>query len=367
MPSILENWCSAMDNYIPFLKLKSNEVMAIKTLAPDVKTKITPFFDVPRKDGLTENDFVNAVGKLERSVSNNLNDVPVFYLDNFDVPSNLSVNGDHNYKFVVETFSNHSFIPVVSIDRDAGHIAAVHDGKTNGIIESDVIALRLLQEDFENFEASNEDIDELLSDVINLFDNVDLVLDCRVCSSLNSDEVAEQISNFSIAFADHYELRKTVVTGSSIPASIGDLLDVQTYGEFDRNELTIFRKVRDLSDDDNDLYLGDYCVVTPNYSDASIPGYALLNVMTPKIIYSFADKHFVIRGGAIRTHPRGNKQYNDFSQTIVGGGHYRGAAYSDGDKFIDEKSRSIGSSVMPGTIIKPTVNAHITYMVKDFH
>ena len=45
---------------------------------------------------------------------------------------------------------------------------------------------------------------------------------------------------------------------------------------------------------------------------------------------------------------------------------YRGHHYSFGDSFIEEKSRNTGSSVMPGTILKPTINAHMTYVLLDY-
>ena len=114
------------------------------------------------------------------------------------------------------------------------------------------------------------------------------------------------------------------------------------------------------------MVLGDYGVISPDYSDIKIPSNAMLNVMAPKIIYTYNRKHFIIRGGAIKTHERGFKQYNDFAEIIVLKPFYRGPGYSYGDNFIEQKSRSIGKKVMPGTIIKPTVNAHITYMMKDY-
>lgn len=88
--------------------------------------------------------------------------------------------------------------------------------------------------------------------------------------------------------------------------------------------------------------------------------------MTPKIVYSYENKHYLIRGGALRTHPRAQLQYNDFSGIIVGKPFYRGIGYSFGDEYLEEKSRFVGSGVMPGTILKPTINAHISYMIKSF-
>ncbi len=88
--------------------------------------------------------------------------------------------------------------------------------------------------------------------------------------------------------------------------------------------------------------------------------------MAPKVIYSYDDVHFVARGGALRTHARGNLQYNDIARDLCSQPFYRGPAYSFGDKFLDDKANGLGNKVMPSTILKPTINAHITYMVRDF-
>ena len=92
----------------------------------------------------------------------------------------------------------------------------------------------------------------------------------------------------------------------------------------------------------------------------------MLNVLAPKILYTFDRHHYIIRGGAIRTHVRGFLQYNDLAAEIITKPFYRGAEYSFGDNYIAEKSHSVGSNVMPSTIIKPTVNSHITYMLNGF-
>lgn len=355
-----------MDNYVPFLKLKSNEIMALKVLEPNIKNKVTPFFDIAKKDDLNEDGFVDTIIKLEKSISRNIPDINSFYIDNFDIPSGFLVSGENNYRFVLDVFSAHNFIPVISIDRNNAHIVAVYDAKVSGALSSDVLAVRMAYPDFELYGAIREEIIGVLDSTIHEFSEVDLILDCRYCASLNPDLIGPKIVDFIDSFVAEYAIRKVILTGSTIPPSVGDMLDVNSHGEFVRNELAIFREVAVSSSEAERLYLGDYCVVSPNYSDATIPGYALLNVMTPKIVYSFDDKHYVIRGGALKTHPLGNAQYNVMSNSIVCNPIYRGIHYSFGDNFLDEKRQYIGSAVMPGTILKPMINAHISYMFKDF-
>ena len=161
-------------------------------------------------------------------------------------------------------------------------------------------------------------------------------------------------------------VNKIIVTGSSIPPSIGEILSVGDEVELRRLELDIFDGVRDAIGDDFDVVLGDYGIVSPNYSDLDIPPEVFQNVMTAKILYTFDRHHFIIRGGAIRTHERGNEQFYDQAAVIVDSTFYRGADYSWGDNFIDEKSRSEGNLATNSTILKPTINLHITYMLNDY-
>ena len=46
-----------MNNYTPFLKLKSNEIMAFKELEASLKVACVPFFDIPKDDQLSEDEF----------------------------------------------------------------------------------------------------------------------------------------------------------------------------------------------------------------------------------------------------------------------------------------------------------------------
>jgi len=90
------------------------------------------------------------------------------------------------------------------------------------------------------------------------------------------------------------------------------------------------------------------------------------NVTAAKILYAFDKSQYVIRGGALKTHPRGYAQYFDLAEILVAKKFYRGEDYSLGDHYLKEKSCGIGRNGSPNSIIKPTVNAHITFMLKDY-
>ncbi len=355
-----------MTRYVPFLKLKSNEIMAIRELETGLRQSLIPFFDFPYKKDRTAEDLKKTAETMFRSISRNIGDVPWFYLDNYDVNSNLIVDGVHNYAYLLSIDADLPIIPVISIDRDPEHMQAVCEAKDSGGLKSDRIALRFVAEDFENFDVVKDKIRERLDDTIERFSNLDLILDCRVCLKQNPSVLVSNITSFINDFAEIYSTSKIIVTGSSIPKSIKGVLGTHHEIELSRVELDIFDGVNESLVDSFDVVLGDYGIVSPNYSDISISPDAILNVLAPKILYTFDRHHYIIRGGAIKKTERAFLQYNDFAAEIIAKPFYRGADYSFGDNYIEEKSRFVGKKVMPGTIIKPTINTHITYMLTDY-
>ena len=210
--------------YVPFLKLKSNEIMAVKELDDKLRKSITPFFDFPYKKDLTEKEFKNKANKELHRIANHISDIPYFYLDNYDVNSNLIVEGRNNYAHLLDIFADFPAIPVISIDRTPEHIQAVCDAKNSGVLDTNIIALRFVPEDFENYLVVEEDIKEKLGDAIDKFDDIHLVLDCRICSNQDIDSLASNIINFVERFSNEYSVDKVIVAGSSIPASPGPAL-----------------------------------------------------------------------------------------------------------------------------------------------
>lgn len=354
-----------MNKYIPFLKTKNGEFAAIKALEPNIKRKITPFLELQFNKNSDADWLKNKMPRIIRKIELNLGHIPFFYFDNYNINSDLLVNGVNNYQYILETLKDLPFIPVVSIDRHPDHNQSVYNKKTTGDIKSQVLAIRLTSEHFQNYHLTDIDIKSELRSVISQFDQIDLILDCRVCLKADTNELANNIIDFAVNFVKDYNVRRLIVAGSSIPPSIADLLPPVSTITIERKELSVFRNVQ-LYGPSLHLYLGDYGSVSPEFSEIDIIPEAMRNVTAPKIIYSYDDNHFILRGGALATHPRGDAQYYDLSGDLEAQAFFRGPRYSDGGKFFYEKSRSRGSKVTPASIVKPTLNSHITYMMKGW-
>lgn len=353
------------NDYIPFLKLKSNEIAALKELALPIKSSITPFFDLPKKRGQTGDSLKTLILKAAKSVAKNLSTVPSFYLDNYDIDDAILVDGGDNYAYACMAFSQTNFIPVLGLDRPASRNSVVFAAKVGGLLKSDTVAIRLMSEDFSSYSVIFPELQSLLRTAYLHFNKVDFVIDNRLCSGIDPAYRSVEIANFVGRASADFLVNRWVITGSSLPASARDIIDTESELVHPRSELEIFRGAC-LRLSVKGIYLGDYTVVSPFYSDPDIPAAALRNITTAKVTYSYDDVHYIRRGGSLRSHARGELQYNDIAAEITKLPFFRGAPYSFGDKFIAEKSNFIGSTVTASTILKPTINLHMTYMANGF-
>lgn len=354
-----------MTSYVPFLKFKVNEIGALSTLSDEIVENLVPFFDFPRKNDMTEISFVELVGKTVRSVNKNLSKFESIYIDNFDIDDAIKVAGFQNYQYIIESFSEINFIPVVGLDRTIIRNQVVFEAKSNGTILSEIIALRLQCEDIEDFLLVQDEIETLLNAADGLFTSWTLIIDNRMCLNVDIEKRSNEIVRFISDCDAIFNFDQIIITGSSIPASIASIVPTETEITHERTELLIFQDVSEKLEKYS-LTIGDYTIVSPLYSDLDIPAGAMRNVTAPKITYSFDKSYLILRGGALTSHARGSLQYNDMAKYLTSLPLYRGEPYSFGDKYLHEKASYTGSQVTPSSVLKPTINAHMTYMCRDF-
>ncbi|OEF10831.1 beta family protein [Aliivibrio logei] len=356
-----------MNNYTPFLKFKTCEISALKALKNHELVDITPFFDLATKNEIQASDVENTILKGVRKYELNFKDANGFYIDDYDLDDSLRINNGIVYEFLIKEFTQTSFIPVIGLDRTQERIDVISQYKSNKMIKSNTIALRLNREDFLSYVINEDDIRDILEPLIDgvtpLYNNIHLILDCRICSDSDVTLLSNNIIKFLIDIQKDFDFSKIIITGSSIPPSIADVLPVLSDTHLIRNECEIFERV---NHELHNVEIGDYATVSPNYSDVNIPVTALYKIMTPKLVYTYKGHHYFIRGGAIESHPRGAKQYDDMSITLINNTFYRGHSYSIGDAYITDKSQGKGKNAQPSSINKFLVNAHITFMLNDY-
>jgi len=353
-----------MSIYFPFLKLKQNEILCVGALSDDTRAKIRPCFDVPRTSKNQNADEILdrirlGLGKLT-TLCNRVGHFP-FYIDNFDLDDDLELEGTPQYRYILATFKHFRPIPVLALDRHADHNAAAfaYLREVGG-----AVGVRLQLEDIESWALLKRKLTGLWAELARCkAQRIDVIVDARVLTdyAVAATRIAEFLKKFRAEFAAH----TLVVTGSSIPSNISELIETGGAKMVPRLEYHLWRHlVKDAVL--QDVRFGDYGVVSPEYSDVELQPELLRTVSTPRAFYPHGDSMLAVRGISFKAHPLGNGQYFEIADLIQRQPFFRGAGYSFGDDYIYERSTS--SAKRPpkagnaGSWVKSTLASHITYL-----
>ena len=350
-----------MNEYSPFLKLKNGELNALSKLSPEDRQFIIPLLELPRDDKCTtEEHLINKIDRNAKKIKKGIKCNFTFYIDNYEIPDEIKINGVDNYQYLINSFFDFDIIPVVGFDRVSTHndIAINYANK-----KSKKIALRITQDYFENFLAYKNDLqlifNKINSDVFHI-----LLLDCNYIENNLIDSYKISVINILENIIKSNIFSKIVIAGSSIPALIGNIVKVNTNALINRNEVSLFKAIKAKYNNENIIF-GDYTIVSPEYSELNIKEEYLPNLMTPKIIYTLIDSQYFTRGRGLKEY--GFSQYFKQANDIIKKQFFRGKNFSWGDNFLYEKAINKGTNITPSSIIGPTVNAHLKYMIEEIN
>lgn len=348
--------------YVPFLKLKQNEVIAFRRLDILRRGSIVPLFDLPRKKDITGEEFKEQVKKgLNYITRASERFIFSFYLDVFDIPDTIYPDGKHIYQFVLDEFTGTLVIPVVGLDRHDDHILAARNFM-NLNQNPKHFAIRLSKEDIVSYKLTHMNIDLKLSGIIDDSDVYDLIIDLRLIEYENIDNYAQKIVALLDGLIPYYNFNKIIIASSTIPANIAQLVKVKKSKLYYRNEWLLWEKILTVKKKYSQyLTYGDYTVVTPEFTETDIDPKLISSRQTPRILYTSPDSFFIIRGAALKT--SGYDQYYDLAKKVVNLSFYRGNLYSRGDRYIHEVSNHVSKSCgNAGSWIASTINCHLSLM-----
>jgi hypothetical protein len=354
--------------YVPFLKAKQNEIRAISKLSKERLSEIIPFFDIPRSDTNNPTEIKAKIHSAKKTIERAHKIASFwFYIDVYDIPGDVTIDGRSIYDFVLNEFSNFSTIPVIGLDRDPEHLKSI---KKN-LGDKNYLAIRLVDDDLVSFNLTKRKLESIFKQ---FEDDVsfDLILDCRLIDEHNHEVIAKQCSNFLDRVDELPRVDDVIVTSSSIPPIITELVQSKTSCMFTRYEWELWNCLVYTSS--KNVVYGDYSVVSPEYADTNIPVELMRSVQCPKVIYTDLDKAFVTRGGALKTN--GDNQFYQLAEDVLNCGHYRKKHFSLGDEYIDDVANKKLTKRLKGGIyvttcgspskwIETTVNCHVSFMIDN--
>lgn len=347
--------------YVPILKWKQGEYLALERLENDIKDQITPLIEIPpigwdfEKGCLakTINEHLSNFGdRLNKKWKTRRCFVDLSLLDQ----SFRMEDGLHPVEFVFGETRKHGScaVPVIRFDRDIYYQHAIkNEVKKDG----NGLCIRLLFEDIIKSDIEGRIEILALSNGLELSD-IDVILDLKapnfhpleafskaLHSAINKLDILKQCRSFTMAATSFPESMGVVKKGNQL---------------IERSEWLLFHEyLSHCKDNDIQPQFGDYAIAHPVLTQQD------MRLLRPSasLRYTIDNAWYIEKGVNVRDY--GFKQYVDMCRSLVGSGYFLGGDYSEGDNYIHECSINKASTGNLTVWRRIGTNHHITKIVRD--
>jgi len=346
-------------HYVPVLKWKRGERIALRKLPLEIKMRITPLVElVPdhfkQGKGSSHATVEEILQKKADELQNDWGQLPFFLDMQLVGDSFITSDGRHPLLALSEALLDRALhmIPVTGLNRPASYSNAVSSILSG---TDTTLCLRVTAQELELLDL-NERISKLLTAKSRSLRQVHLTIDYQFTPDntpnlLTIQKIIDKISNYCTY---------TVISGA-FPKDLT---------EFEKNKQhTLSRSDwvawRDQTLDASPLLVriptfGDYTILHPHLT--TLPYFPNVSA---SIRYTHDNYWVIMRGEGLRNEDGpGWRQYPAQASLLCDRDEYCGADFSAGDNYLHELSQQIGSSKgTPEALIQVGVNHHITYVV----
>lgn len=316
-------------HYMPVLRVKQSEYLALGQLHTDVADKLAPLlYQTPSGDADPMETARRRLGYLARDWER-----PAFY-----DPRLAAVHEDIQISELYDHAAQLGpYAPVVGLD---GHASAAVQAA-----ELHQRAAIRLDNPYVLLDPSTEGYLTDCLDTLSLApEQVVLVYD--VADSIDPHVVA---AVHRIPYFHRWDAI-VVAGGAFAPSTHPD-----TTSEISRTHLHNWRQTSGQSS--RTIIFGDYGTLEPTYEEpVSYPPAA-------KLTYTEPDHWFYTRGRSIAQY--GNEQIYDLAVQVTQRPHWRGGEYSWGDQWLEQRARRQGSAGNAAMWIRVALTHHITHVVRE--
>ncbi len=343
-------------SYVPILRWKQAERFALRDLADDVRTRITPLVQL-----LPESI---AIGKKTPSISHAFRKVAKemsecwgmrsLLVDLRHINTEVRVGTEHPLAYLARQARGNSvsIVPVIGLHRNAACVQAasqVAAENRNGV------CLRLGRTDIANSDLQ-EEIKSLLMQLSIASNEVDVVLDIG-CHDLSYPD----FSALPTIIPDICEWRSLAVGSGAFPP---DLTQWTTPGIYSTPR-------RDWQAWLGEVELAENLVRKPSFADYGIyhPTYQpppWFPNFSASIRYTDEEKWIIMRGEGVRNEGgAGFAQYPANAELLCGMPEFRGASFSAGDAYIAAEAGNYAHPGNASTWLQAGFNHHMTMVVRQ--
>jgi len=308
------------EKYVPILKCKAGEFIALDKLPEDLKDEIVPIADlvpIQNKKSFVEH-IQSSIGYIQTWGNERL-----LYIDGYMIQDTDLVIGRKKYmEYIFNELrkSKHNVIPVISNISNPEYIKQV-----NNIAEKDKrgVCLRI----FGNREINiNDEIERMIPRIGLKINQIDLLIDLQSVEILSVNEILNwQKVIFSILIYPS-NWRSLVLSGSNFPINLSKLTANQIH-LITRKHWLAWNELHNNKDIDRYPSYSDYGISHPLMSEVEgIPN------ASASIRYTHEKEYFIYRGRGTRQH--GFEQFFDLSESLINSEEFYGEEHCAGDKYI---------------------------------
>ncbi len=370
--------------YVPILKAKEGEFVALIHLSERASNQIVPWFDVPQLDNDTR---IKSEARSESPIESFLNkkalaiadawlgkpifceSKPIFMDLPRWAPNAQTESGEHVIPYFRNQLESLGVIvnPVVKYDvwGDPVYVNAMKGIRLeNG--RSFCIRLNMDVDTVEDIKAEPDYVVERLSNIIEQLSinpsETYLLIDFGdVSGHVYSIEEMLDIAKQSISLIQGIGFFKIMLAGSSLPPFISLAVKEQnSTGLVLRKEMMIWQALLSETPSINIIF-ADYGVRNPNSNDGSKGG----RNTNGKIRYTIDKHYFIARGHSLYDADFGFEQFCDLAKIVFNSGHYLEKAFSWGDKQIFLHSNPANKTGSQTTWISIDTNHHIETVLME--
>lgn len=333
--------------YIPILKAKQSECIALGHLKTKIKPLIMPLFELQPR----ENDRLlsRTIGQIERNWEKRLPlllDLDKEYLS--ESPSEAIQNLLKTFRHAYS--EGYRFVPVTGVNRGTAYQTAL-----SSIFNPDLgICFRLVNEDLLEPSELNNKLESLKSYFKVDLKLVDLLLDFGTFLPSQSGIIAT-LAEVIINNIEHINnFHRLILSATAFPANLQGT--PQSVNTIPREEWRIWTALKRNTKLKRLPLFSDYTIVYPVFPELD---FRFVKI-APKIKYATRNKWLFIRG------EKGNwPGFRDVCQLLIQQPQYSGASFSWGDEYINECANSVEDTGNPQRWVTIGINHHLTLVARQ--
>jgi len=348
-------------HYVPVLKWKLGEYMALNELQPELRNKLTPVIEIPpiQFDFTTEEPAKKIDQHLEKVTQQIRESWGIknhFFLDLLRIqPDERMENEEHPLAFLANDARQKKLkmIPITELDKDGEYQAQI---KEINLQDKNGICLRIYKDDF-----GDANLEDRLNGFMKFlginYENIDLILDLEYISSEYEKMIMDFLPANINSIPNLNNWRTFTFVATSFPEYLTNIAP-NSMSTIRRSEWHIWNYLLESTINRKPSF-GDYVIAYPEITEID----PRIIKASANIRYTTDNDWLIFKGSNLKR--EGYDQFHDLSHTLVNHRNYSGEEFSSGDLFI---KKCANREVTPGNLTtwrRVGTNHHLTFVANQ--